>query len=131
LSKRQDLLKNNSAYLKDPPGDWRASFEELFSSMGFTTTEVTFSGLRKQMWTNTEFGRIYSSLHKVKRRRHIIQREPMIKGTNKMEEGWGYSSGICMLEENKDEESQEKGKKGESKDRARQQSTYEGGSEGV
>jgi hypothetical protein len=36
-----------------------------------------------------------------------------------------------MLEENKDEESQEKGKKGESKDRARQQSTYEGGSEGV
>jgi hypothetical protein len=32
-------------------------FEEIFCSMGFTATDVTFSGLR-QMWKNKENGRM-------------------------------------------------------------------------
>jgi hypothetical protein len=59
--------------------------EELFETMGFTHTELTFSGLRR-MWRRKEFGRIYSGLRTVKRRRCFKQRDKMIEGTKKMEE---------------------------------------------
>jgi hypothetical protein len=72
-------------------------FEEVFSTMGFTRTHVTFSGLRR-MWKKKEYGRTYSGLRKVKTRRRIKQRDRMIEGTKKMEldakEGREYSSGI-------------------------------------
>jgi hypothetical protein len=59
-------------------------FEEVFSSMGFTRTHVTFSGLRR-MWKKKEYGRTYYGLRKVRRRRRMKQRDGMIKGTKKME----------------------------------------------
>jgi hypothetical protein len=72
-------------------------FEEVFSSFGLTWTHVTFTGLRR-MWKKKEYGRTYSGLWKVKRRRCIKQRDWMIEGTKKIkmdsEEGRGYSSGI-------------------------------------
>jgi hypothetical protein len=71
--------------------------QSFFSTMGFTRTRVTFSGLRR-MWKNKEYGRMYSGLRKVKRRRRIKQRDRMIEGTKKMvldaNEGRGYSLGI-------------------------------------
>jgi hypothetical protein len=72
-------------------------FEEVFSTMGFTKTHVTFSGLRR-MWKKKEYGRKYSGLRKVKIMRRIKQRDRMIEGTKKMEldakEGREYSLGI-------------------------------------
>jgi hypothetical protein len=89
-------------------------FEEIFCSIGFTATGVTFSGLR-HMRKKKEYGRIYSGIWKVKRRRRMIQRDLMIEGMNKMDvdakEGQGYSSGIHMQEESKDEESEERKRK--------------------
>ncbi len=43
-------------------------YEELFEAMGFTTTELTFSGLRR-MWRKKEYGRIYRGHRVVKKRR--------------------------------------------------------------
>jgi hypothetical protein len=86
-------------------------FEEVFSTMGFTRTHVTFSGLRR-MWKKKEYGRTYSGLWKVKRRRRIKQRDPMIEGTKKMEldakEGREYSLGIRLRDVGKNGDSEEK-----------------------
>jgi hypothetical protein len=86
-------------------------FEEVFSSLGFTWTHVTSTGLRR-MWKKKEYGRTYSGLRKVKRRRRIKQRDRMIEGTKKMEidakEGRGYTSGIRMRDEGKNGDSEEK-----------------------
>jgi hypothetical protein len=72
-------------------------FEEVFYSMGFTRTDMTFLGLRR-MWKRKEYGQMSSGLQKVKRKRMIKQRDRMIEGTAKMEldnnEGRGYSSRI-------------------------------------
>jgi hypothetical protein len=59
-------------------------FSAPWSSMGFRRTHVTFSGLR-QMWKRKEYGRTYSGLQKVKRRRRIKRRDWMIEETKKME----------------------------------------------
>ncbi len=86
-------------------------FKEVFRSMGFTSTHVTFTGLR-QMWKKKEYGRTNLGLRKVKRRRRMKQRDPMIEGTKKMEvdakEGRGYCSGIRMRDEGKKEDCEEK-----------------------
>jgi hypothetical protein len=83
-------------------------YEELFESMNFTTSEMTFSGLR-QMSRKKEYGQSYSGLASTNRRRRINQRDRMIDGMQKMEEdakyGRGYSSGIHMQDENKDSDS--------------------------
>jgi hypothetical protein len=85
-------------------------FEELFYSMGFTRTAMTLLGLRR-MWKKKEYGRMYSGLRKVKRRRRIKQRDRMIEGTAKMDldakEGMGYSSGGRMRDESNDGNSEE------------------------
>jgi hypothetical protein len=98
-------------------------FQEIFESMDFTETELTFSGLRR-MWKKKEYGRMYSGLRSVKRRRRMKQRDRMIEGTRKMEldakEGRGYSSGIRMRDESKDGQSEEKKRK---KKRARTETT--------
>jgi hypothetical protein len=88
-------------------------FEDLFFEMKFHTTELTFSGLRR-MWRKKEYGRIYSGLRHVKRRRRIKQRDSMIEGSKKLEEdakaGMAYSSGIRMRDGD-DEEGEEPKKK--------------------
>ncbi len=63
--------------------------------MGLTHTELTFSGLRR-MRQKKEFGRIYSGLRTVKRRRRFKQREKMAEDAE--EEGRDYSTGICLRE---------------------------------
>jgi hypothetical protein len=86
-------------------------FEEVFNSMGLTTTDVTSCGLRR-MWKKKEYGRMYSGLRTVKRRRRMKQRDRMIEGTAKMEkdakEGRGYSSGVRMRDDTKNEDSEER-----------------------
>jgi hypothetical protein len=59
-----------------------------------------------------EYGRTYSGLRKVKRRRRIKQRDRMIEGTKKMEldakEGRECSSGIRLRDVGKNGDSEEK-----------------------
>jgi hypothetical protein len=89
-------------------------FQEIFASMEFTATEITFLGLTR-MWKKKEYGRMYCGLRKVKLRRRTKQRDRMIEGTKKMEldakEGRGYSSGIRMREERKEEDGEERTRK--------------------
>jgi hypothetical protein len=59
-------------------------FQEIFASMEFTATEITFLGLTR-MWKKKEYGRMYCGLRKVKLRRRTKQRDRMIEGTKKME----------------------------------------------
>jgi hypothetical protein len=59
-------------------------FEEIFSSMGFTATHMTFLALTR-LWKNKEYGKMYCGLRKVKLRRRMKQRDRMIEGTKKME----------------------------------------------
>jgi hypothetical protein len=77
-------------------------YEVLFVAMDFGHTELTSSGLRR-MWRKKEYGRIYSRLREVKRRRRRYQRDRMIEGARKMEEdavaGREYSTGIRLREE--------------------------------
>ena len=58
---------------------------------------------------------MYCGLWKVKLMRRTKQRDRMIEGTKKMEldakEGRGYSSGIRMQEEGKEEDSEERKRK--------------------
>ncbi len=80
-------------------------YEELFEAMGFTTAELTFSGLRR-MWRKKEHGRIYRGHRVVKKRRRINNRNRMVEGCLKMEEdakdGRAYSSGIRLCDENEE-----------------------------
>jgi hypothetical protein len=118
LPKRQDVLQDDGTYIQDPHLaiginmlGHQSFFEEVSCSMGFTRTDITFSGLRR-MSKKKEYGRMYSGLWKVKRRRRMKQRDQMIKGMTKMKldakEGRGYSSGIPMRNESKDGESEER-----------------------
>ena len=70
----------------------RMFFEELFSAMGFTKTQLTFSGLR-WMWKKKEYGRIYRSLKSMKRHRRLAKRKRMKEGTDKMEQ----DTKACLL----------------------------------
>jgi hypothetical protein len=86
-------------------------FKEIFLAMGFTTTNLTISGLR-QIWKKKEYGRMYSSLWKVKRRRRMQQQDQMIERRTNMKldakEVQGYSPGIWTRRESNKEESEEK-----------------------
>jgi hypothetical protein len=85
-------------------------YEDLFLSMKFQPTELTFSGLRR-MWRKKEYGRIYCGRRDVKRRRRIKQRDSMIEGSRKLEEdakaGMAYSSGIRMRDDDGENEESE------------------------
>jgi hypothetical protein len=52
----------------------KASLKRSSVSMEFMATDVTFSGVR-QMWKKKEYGRMYSGLWKVKRRRPMKERD--------------------------------------------------------
>ncbi len=53
--------------------------EILFLNMRFHPTELTFSGLR-WMWCKKEYGRIYTGLWRVKKRRPLAARTKMMDG---------------------------------------------------
>jgi hypothetical protein len=79
--------------------------------MKFNNLPLTFSGSLRQIWRKKEYGWIYSGLHRVKVRCRIKQRERMVKGIDKMEkdmkDGRGYSSGICLCDDDGNEEGEE------------------------
>jgi hypothetical protein len=81
-------------------------YEDLFFEMQFTTTELTFSGLRR-MFRKKEYGRMYKGLRSVKVQRRINQRQKMIEGCQKMEmdekEGRGYSTGVRMRDDEEED----------------------------
>jgi hypothetical protein len=117
LSKGQDLVLDNGPNIKDKPGNW---------NWYVGTSKLLQRGLRLdgihenrpdllRVEMDVEYGRMYSGLRKVKRRRRIKQRDRMIEGTTKMEldakEGRGYSSGIQMPESEERKRKKKKARK--------------------
>ncbi len=94
-------------------------YERLFATMHFKPTELTFSGLRR-MWRKKEYGRMYTGLRRVKKRRRLAARTKMIKGVAKMEAdeeaGRSYASGRNVRDG--EEEGEEPKRKKTKKDRA-------------
>lgn len=85
-------------------------YVQLFSAMGFATTELTFSGLRR-MCRRKEYGRIRQGTKKYKLDRRLALRKRMIEGVEKLEkdaeDGKAYSSGMRMAASNDNEKEYE------------------------